>query len=163
MRKRSQWFPGSASTPLASAPGGALVLVLSSESAPAKRHHLGVQPIHVRRGPGRENRTPIIAGNRIEGGVRGHAVEPGAQRRALLHAVAIPPGAKQHLLHRIFGVRQGAEHAVTVDQELVAMTLDVASKSFTIVFRSSAADGSASILTCNQKLISVTFRVFPKV
>jgi hypothetical protein len=35
---------------------------------------------------------------------------------------------KQSLLHRVLGARQGAEHAVTVDQQLAAMTLDVASE-----------------------------------
>ena len=38
-------------------------------------------------------------------------LEPWAQRRAFLDAVAIPPGTKQRLLHRVPGVRQGAEHA----------------------------------------------------
>jgi hypothetical protein len=42
--------------------------------------------------------------------------------------VAIPPGTKQSFLHRVLGVRQTAEHAVTVDQQLAAMTLDVASE-----------------------------------
>ena len=46
----------------------------------------------------------------------------------LAQAVAIPPGTKQSLLHRVLGVRQGAEHAVTVDQQLAAMTLDVATE-----------------------------------
>jgi hypothetical protein len=44
----------------------------------------------------------------------------------LLDAVAIPLGTKQRLLHRVVGVRQRAEHAVTVDQQLTEMTLDVA-------------------------------------
>jgi len=35
---------------------------------------------------------------------------------------------KQRLLHRVLGVRQGAEHAVTVDQQLAAMTLDIATE-----------------------------------
>ena len=43
-------------------------------------------------------------------------------------AVAIPPGAKQSFLHRVFGDRQGTEHAVAVAQQLAAMTLDVASE-----------------------------------
>jgi len=85
-------------------------------------------PAIIRRGPGREHRPPLIAGNGIEAGVRGHAVEPGAQRRTFLQAVAIPPGAKQSFLHRVLGVRQRAEHAVTVDQQLATMTLDVASE-----------------------------------
>jgi hypothetical protein len=49
-------------------------------------------PAIVRLGLGNEDRSPLIAGNRIEAGVRGHAVEPWAQRRAFLQAVAIPPG-----------------------------------------------------------------------
>src|SRR5258708_2128960 len=60
--------------------------------------------------------------------VRCHAVEPWAQRRAFLDAVAIPPGTKQRLLHRVLGVRQGAEHAVTVDKQFAAMTLDIATE-----------------------------------
>ena len=40
-----------------------------------------------------------------------------------LDAVAIPPGTKQRLLNRILGTRQGAEHAVILDQQ-AAMTLD---------------------------------------
>jgi len=44
--------------------------------------------------------------------------------RATPDAVAIPPGTKQRLLHRILGVQQGTEHAVTVDQRLAATTLD---------------------------------------
>src|SRR5262249_32520997 len=81
-----------------------------------------------RLGPGSEDRPPLIAGNRIKAGVRGHAVQPRAQRRAFLQTVAIPPGAQQSLLHRILGVRQGAEHAVTVDQKLAAMTLNIATE-----------------------------------
>jgi len=72
---------------------------------------------------GREDRAPLIASNGIEAGVRGHAVEPWAQER--LRDTA---GAKQRLLHRVLGVRQGTEHAVTVDQQLAAMTLVVASE-----------------------------------
>jgi len=34
----------------------------------------------------------------------------------------------QRLLHRVLGVRHGAEHAVTVDQQLAAMTLDIATE-----------------------------------
>jgi hypothetical protein len=49
-------------------------------------------------------------------------------RRTFLQALAIPPGAKQRLLHRVLGVRQRAEHTVTVEQQLAAMTLDVASE-----------------------------------
>ena len=64
----------------------------------------------------------------FEAGVRSHSVEPWAQRRAFLDAVAIPPGTKQRLLHRVLGVRQGAEHAVTVDQQFAAMTLDIATE-----------------------------------
>jgi hypothetical protein len=45
----------------------------------------------------------------------------------LLDAVAIPPGTKQRLLHRVLGVRQGAEHAVKVDKQF-AMTLDIATE-----------------------------------
>jgi len=85
-------------------------------------------PAIIRRGPGREYRPPLVAGNRIEAGVRGHAAEPRAPRRTFLQAVAIPPGAKQGFLHRVLGVRQRAEHAVTVEQQLAAMTLDVASE-----------------------------------
>ena len=33
-----------------------------------------------------------------------------------------------HLRRRVLGVLQGAEHAVTVDQQLVAITLDGASE-----------------------------------
>jgi hypothetical protein len=66
--------------------------------------------------------------NRIEASVRRHAVEPGTQWRAFFQAVAIPPGAKQRLLHRVLGVRQGAEHAVTVDKQFAAMTLDIATE-----------------------------------
>src|SRR6266849_6787187 len=64
----------------------------------------------------------------FEAGVRSHSVEPWAQRRAFLDAVAIPPGTKQRLLHRVLGVRQGAEHAVTVDKQFAAMTLDIATE-----------------------------------
>src|SRR5437660_2758499 len=64
----------------------------------------------------------------FEAGVRSHSVEPWAQRRAFLDAVAIPPGKKQRLLHRVLGVRQGAEHAVTVDKQFAAMTLDIATE-----------------------------------
>src|SRR5215469_1850033 len=85
-------------------------------------------PAIIRSGPGREHRPPLIAGNRIEAGVRGHAVEPRAQGRTFLQAVAIPPGAKQSFLHRVLGVMQGAEHPVTVDQQLVTMTLNGASE-----------------------------------
>ncbi|MGC2766018.1 MAG: hypothetical protein WB607_10990, partial [Candidatus Acidiferrum sp.] len=81
-----------------------------------------------RRGPRREDRAPLVASNGIEAGVRGYAVEPGAQWLTFLQAVAIPPGAKRRLLHRVLGVRQGAEHAVTVDQQLAAMTLDIATE-----------------------------------
>ncbi|HKM68451.1 MAG TPA: hypothetical protein VJX70_14870 [Candidatus Acidoferrum sp.] len=34
----------------------------------------------------------------------------------------------QRLLYRVLGVRQRTEHAVTEDQQLAAMTLDVASE-----------------------------------
>jgi hypothetical protein len=85
-------------------------------------------PAIIRRGPRREDRAPVVASNGIEAGVRGYAVEPGAQWRTFLQAVAIPPGAKQSFLHRVLGVRQRAEHAVTVEQQLAAMTLDVASE-----------------------------------
>jgi hypothetical protein len=64
----------------------------------------------------------------FEAGVRSHSVEPWAQRRAFLDAAAIPPGTKQGLLHRVLGVRQGAEHAVTVDKQFAAMTLDIATE-----------------------------------
>src|ERR1700745_1072757 len=103
----------------------------------------------VRLGFGTEERPPLIAANCIEAGVGGHAVEPWAQRRAFLQAVAIPPGAKQRLLHRVLGVRQGAEHAGTVDQQLAPMTLDIATELVHCVPPFSDADGSASILTCN--------------
>jgi hypothetical protein len=36
--------------------------------------------------------------------------------------------AKQRLLHRVLGVRQGAEHSVTVDKQFAAMTLDIATE-----------------------------------
>jgi hypothetical protein len=80
------------------------------------------------------------------------------QRRAFLDAVAMPPGTKPRLLHRVLGVRQGAEHAVTVEQELAAMRLDVASELVHNVLRSSSADRSASILTCNTGAGSKTHR-----
>jgi hypothetical protein len=35
---------------------------------------------------------------------------------------------KQSFLHRVLGVRQRAEHAVTVEQQLAARTLDVSSE-----------------------------------
>src|SRR4029077_6473208 len=64
----------------------------------------------------------------LEAGVRSHSVEPWAQRRAFLDAVAIPPGTKQRRPHRVLGVRQGAEHAVTVDKQFAAMALDIATE-----------------------------------
>jgi len=67
-------------------------------------------PTLVRRGAGSEGRSPLIVSNRIEASVRRHAVEPGTQWRAFFQAVAIPPGAKQRLLHRVLGVRQGRGH-----------------------------------------------------
>jgi hypothetical protein len=82
----------------------------------------------------------LFAGNHIEAGVRGHAVEPRAQRRTFLQAVAIPPGAKQRFLHRVLGVMQGAEHPVTVDQQLVTMTLNGASELVHCLPPSSDAD-----------------------
>jgi hypothetical protein len=69
---------------------------------------------------------PIEARTVLEAHVRSHAVEPWTQRRAFLRAVAIALGGKQSFLHRVFGARQGTEHAVAVDQQLAAMTLDVA-------------------------------------
>ena len=51
-----------------------------------------------------------------------------AQRRAFLDAIAIPPGTKQRLLHRVLGAQQGAEHAVTVDKQFAAMTFDIATE-----------------------------------
>ena len=57
------------------------------------------------------------------GAIRGHALEPWAQRRAFLDAVEIPPGTKQRLLHRVLGVRQGAEHVF--DQNIVFSFNDV--------------------------------------
>jgi hypothetical protein len=69
---------------------------------------------------------------------------------------------------RVLGVWQGAEHAVTVDQQLAAMTLDIASGLVHSVPRFSDPDGSASIFTCNTGAGSKThraaaFRVFPNV
>lgn len=72
---------------------------------------------------GGEYRAPLVAGDCIQAGVRGDAVQPRAQRCAFFQAVAIPPGAEHGLLHRVFGVRQGTEHAVAMEQQLASMTL----------------------------------------
>ena len=64
----------------------------------------------------------------FETGVRSHSVEPWAQRRAFLDAVAIPPGTKLRLLQRVLGVQQATEHAVTVDKQFAAMTFDIATE-----------------------------------
>lgn len=63
---------------------------------------------------------------------------------------------------------EGAEHAVTVDQQLMTMTLNGASELVHSVLRSSDADGSALILTSNigaesKNHRAVAFRVFENV
>ena len=136
-----------------------MVRALSSESAPCQTTSSG-SPVQsscaAALAASTARRSSWVIASKTS--VRSHAVEPRAQRCTFLQAVAIPPGAKQRFLHRILGVRQRAEHAVTVEQQLAAMTLDVASELVHNVHRSTAADGSASILTCNTGAGSKTHR-----
>jgi hypothetical protein len=50
-------------------------------------------------------------------------------------------------LHRVLGVRQGAEHAVTVDKQFAAMTLDIATE--LVEARCSSLDGHGSLFHRN--------------
>ena len=126
----------------------------------------GLQPGHLLRPPGpavrggllRERRTPLIAADRIEARVRRHSVQPGSQRRAFLQAVAIPPGTKQRLLHRVLGILQRPEHPVAVDQQLSAMALDGAGELVHPYLHSRPPTSSAAtllvILERSQKLVA---------
>ena len=62
--------------------------------------------------------------DRVERGVGGDPVEPGAQRAAALELGEPPPGADQRLLERILGVLHRAQHPVAVGVELGAVGLD---------------------------------------
>src|SRR5438094_841629 len=53
-----------------------------------------------------------------QAGVGGDAVEPGAQGGAALVAGEGTPGAQVRLLHEVFGLVEGPEHAVAVRQQL---------------------------------------------
>ena len=72
-------------------------------------------------GPG----APLRAREHVVADVRGDAVQPRAQRRALLERVGGAPGADHGLLDRVLGLRAGAEHPVAVAGELPAVGLEV--------------------------------------
>src|SRR5690606_24160035 len=49
-------------------------------------------------------------------------VEPGARGGAPLERLAPPPGPQQRLLHHVLSVAVRAEHAITVDLQLMPVT-----------------------------------------
>src|SRR5262249_29424486 len=64
--------------------------------------------------------------------------------------IAIPPRAKHCLLHRVFGIRQGTEHTVAMDQQLASMTLcGVGEFGHNVASDRATPDGLASIPTCD--------------
>jgi hypothetical protein len=67
----------------------------------------------------------LAAFKRIEAGVGGDAVKPGAKRSALIGAAGIEaregaPGTQIGFLHGVFGFVQGAHHAVTMQFDFAA-------------------------------------------
>src|SRR5262249_13764330 len=54
----------------------------------------------------------------IETRVGCDAIQPRAKRSTSFEAFSVLPRSRERLLHRVFGIVQGAEHAVTVDQQL---------------------------------------------
>src|SRR5439155_13031395 len=54
------------------------------------------------------------------------AVEPGAQCRAALEAVEVPPRAQERVLDGVLRVERRAEHPVAVRGQLAAMLLQLA-------------------------------------
>jgi hypothetical protein len=86
-----------------------------------------LEPGHV--GDGVQRRYPAgAAPEHVEADARGDAVKPGAEERAAVEALAAAPGVQERLLHGIFGLLEGGEHAVAVDVEFAAMALDKSGK-----------------------------------
>jgi hypothetical protein len=65
--------------------------------------------------------TPFVAGHGIEADVGCHAVEPRTKWRSFYEALPIAPRAEKRVLHGIFGVVEGTEHAIAVDEQLTTM------------------------------------------
>ena len=63
---------------------------------------------------------PLLAVELVQARVRRDPVQPRAQRRAALEALAPAPGAQAHFLQHVLGVVRGAEHPVAVGAQLGA-------------------------------------------
>jgi hypothetical protein len=81
------------------------------------RIRLEPRDLVVRRG----GQRPGPARDRVQAGVRGDSVEPGAERRAARVRRALAPRTQERLLHQVLGVLEGGEHAVAVELQLVAV------------------------------------------
>ena len=70
--------------------------------------------------------VPALAlGQVIETHVRRDSIQPRAQRRATIKAVDGTPRANQRLLHRVFGVHDGAHHPVAMPSQGTAMRFEL--------------------------------------
>src|SRR5215211_2291383 len=76
-----------------------------------------------RRRHGVRARTPLVGVEEVEARVRGDSVEPRADRRADLEALARAPRAQERLLDEVLGLVERAEHPVAVNARLGAMAL----------------------------------------
>src|SRR5215469_4794058 len=73
--------------------------------------------------PGRQ-RTAGPGLERAEAGIRRDPVQPGPYRRSAFEGVVRPPRPQQRLLDLVLGVVDGAQHSVTVRQQLVPVWPD---------------------------------------
>jgi hypothetical protein len=64
---------------------------------------------------------PSVEG--VEAGVGRDPVQPGADRRATLEAMQVPPGAQERLLHQILRLVERAQHPVAVHPQLAPIAL----------------------------------------
>src|ERR1700677_116306 len=62
---------------------------------------------------------------RVEAGVGGDPVQPGAHRGPGLELAVATPGSQVRLLHQVLGVMNRAEHAVAVGQQFPPERLGV--------------------------------------
>ena len=67
--------------------------------------------------------APRAAPQQVEADVRRDAVQPGAEQRAAVEAVAAAPRPQERLLHRVLGLVERREHPVAVDVQLAAVPL----------------------------------------
>ncbi len=65
----------------------------------------------------------VAPSDRVQAGVGGDRVEPGAQGAAALEALDRAPGAKHRLLKSVLGIVEGTEHPVAVSAEFTPVGL----------------------------------------